>query len=143
MNNWKARSLWNVRQELDAELGDLIAWDKARWKQHWSRPPETTSRLPTDLQEMIFDFCQAWHDFVGPDLGLPRRDPNPSNPLLRFLDCCLKKALDEQRPAARTVLQLVHDHIRPAIRDDDEAKRREEEERARRPKVDLDELPPH
>ena len=128
-NNWKIRSLWNVRQETDTEIGNLDAWDKARWKHHWTRPPETTSRLPTTLQEMIFDLCQAWHDLIDEKLGLPRRDPNPNNPLLRYIDYCLTIALGEQRPAPKTVLQLVHDHIRPAIHAQAEEDRRHDEER--------------
>ncbi|CAN7173725.1 hypothetical protein [Mesorhizobium caraganae] len=121
-NNWKIRSLWDVRSDIVAEIGDLMSWDKARWKLHWTRPPSTTSQLPTDLQEMIYDFCQVWHDHIDPSLGLPRRDPNPSNPLIRFIDSCLKAPLGDQRPAPKTVLQLVHDHIRPAIREYDEAR---------------------
>ncbi|WP_027154435.1 hypothetical protein [Mesorhizobium sp. WSM2561] len=124
-NNWTVRSLWDVRCQIDAELGDLMAWDKARWKHHWSRPPETTSRLPANLQEMIFDFCQVWHDVVDDNLGLPRRDPNPTNPLLRFVDYCLSIALGDQRPASKTVLQLIADHIRPAIHADDGRRRKE------------------
>ncbi|GLQ78076.1 hypothetical protein GCM10007881_15920 [Mesorhizobium huakuii] len=128
-NNWRVRSLWDVRCDIEAELNDLMAWDKARWKHHWSRPPSTTSRLPVSLQEMIFDFCQVWHDLVDEKLGLPRRDPNPTNPLLRFIDYCLSIALGDQRPAAKTILQLIHDHIRPEIHAADEDNRRQEEQR--------------
>ncbi|MEI9410859.1 hypothetical protein [Mesorhizobium salmacidum] len=129
-NNWKVRSLWEVRRQIDAELGDLMAWDRARWKQHWSSPPMTTSRLPVNLQEMIFDFCQVWHDVVDETLGLPRRDPNPTNPLFRFVDYCLSIALGDQRPAPKTVLQLISRHLRPAIEAEDEQDRRRKEKRA-------------
>ncbi|ESY85799.1 hypothetical protein X739_16075 [Mesorhizobium sp. LNHC220B00] len=139
-NNWKVRSLWDVRRQIDAELGDLMAWDRARWKQHWSSPPMTTSRLPVNLQEMIFDFCQVWHDVVDDKLGLPRRDPNPANPLLRFVDYCLSVALGDRRPTPETVLDLITKHIRPAIRAEDEEVRRRKQERA---ELDVDsELPP-
>ncbi|MER8453099.1 hypothetical protein NKG60_24445 [Mesorhizobium sp. M1428] len=149
-NNWKIRSLWDVRCDISAEFGDLMSWDKARWKLHWTRPPSTTSRLPTDLQEMIYDFCQVWHDYVDPSLGLPRRNPNPSNPLIRFIDCCLKVPLGDQRPAPKTLLQLVQDHIRPVIREhDDRARQAEAAEEGRHPAkfepfgdVDLDPFEP-
>ncbi|UVC12837.1 hypothetical protein [Mesorhizobium onobrychidis] len=141
-NNWKMRSLWDVRQEIEAEILDLSSWDEARHDAHWTRAPETSSRLPTKLQEMTHDFCQAWHDIVDEKLGLPRRDPNPTNPLLRFIDYCLSIPLGDQRPAPKTILQLVHDHIRPAIHAEDEEDRMRAEKQQTSDRVDFDPFGP-
>jgi len=125
LRDWRVRSLWDLREDVESELGDILAHDKARWKHHWSRPPSTSSRLPQAVEELIFDVCQAWHDLVDPRLGLPRRDPDPWNPLLLFLDECLAIALGDDRPSSKTLLQLVSRHLRPAIRKDDQLRERE------------------
>lgn len=137
--DWLVRSVWNARKEVAAQHASLIGWDKARWKTHWTRPPATTSRLPEPLQELIFDLARIWHDHVDRDLGLPRRDPDPDNPLLRFIDAGLSLALGERRPKKSQLLQFVADHARPAIRkqqQDEEASR--EELRELREEVDSD-----
>ncbi|MHA6644579.1 hypothetical protein [Mesorhizobium sp. A623] len=139
-SNWTVRSLWNVRKEVETQYWDLVAWDKARWKLHWTRAPETTANLPSDLQELIHDLCQIWHDHVDEQLGLPRKDPNPDNPLLRFIDACLVVPLGDQRPPKKSVLDFVVKRIRPAIREAD-AESVREEERRRFKRVDLLPIP--
>ncbi|MGD9740738.1 MAG: hypothetical protein AB7O56_03465 [Bauldia sp.] len=114
-SRWDERTLWSLIADGNRRLGDLVAFEKGLWKHHWSRPVRTPSRLPWPVQKLIFDLCQIWHDHVSPRLGLPRRDPNPDNPLLRFVDTGLSLALAEGRPAKDTVLNVISKFIRPAI----------------------------
>lgn len=114
--DWNIRSLWIVRKEYETKYWDLLAWREFRGKDHWNRPPETSARLPADLQGLIHDLCQIWHDHVDARIRLPRKDPDPQNPVLRFIDECLSGALGDERPAMKTVLDFVSKHCRPLIR---------------------------
>ncbi|RWG82871.1 MAG: hypothetical protein EOQ69_15140 [Mesorhizobium sp.] len=115
-SDWLIRSIWNVRKEYEAQYWNLLAWYDSRWKDHWNRPPGSPARLPTDLQGLIQDLCQIWHDHVDRGLRLPRKDPEPDSPLLRFIDVSLTVPLGDQRPAKKTVLDFVSKHCRPLIR---------------------------
>ena len=127
--HWMVRGLWNIRLGIEAEIHDLDNWERAYSKnQLLPGSPQTRSRLPGNLQDLIYQLCRIWYDQVDKQLGLPRRSPNPDNPLLRFIDVCLAIVHGDRRPPKKTVLQLVQRFLRPAIFE--EARARAEEETA-------------
>lgn len=113
--DWIEKSLWLVIAQIRSRQRELYKSSKHMRKSHWAEFVVSNSRLPPATQELVFDLCQIWHDFVDPKLGLPRRDPSPSNPLLRFLDRLLAVAMAEGRPSAKTLLQYVQRVVRPAL----------------------------
>ncbi|WP_027231522.1 hypothetical protein [Phyllobacterium sp. UNC302MFCol5.2] len=114
--DWTMHNLWEVRKAFEREHLDLLEWNKFRKNDPLSRPPKSAVRLPADVQELIHDLCQIWHDHIDRQLGLPSRSPRPSNPLLRFIGACLTIALGDQRPADKTVLDFILKRSRPTIR---------------------------
>lgn len=74
------------------------------------------SRKLSLIEEALIErLARAWMRHVNPSLSLPRRDPNPTSPLLRFLDAMMEHAFGINRPEAKTVLTFLADHLRPAI----------------------------
>jgi hypothetical protein len=114
-SDWSVRSLWDVCQEVEDELSDIVSLEKAHWKHHPSRPPDTPSQLPTDVQELIYDLCVLWHNSVDKNLGLPSKTAGKENELLRFIDACFAIVLGGARPNSQTVKLFISRYIRPAI----------------------------
>ncbi|MEK1886052.1 MAG: hypothetical protein AAAB35_00430 [Phyllobacterium sp.] len=114
--DWHTHNLWEVRKDFEQQHRDLLEFHASRAKDHPSRQPTSAARLPADIQELIHDLCQIWHDHVDSQLRLPRKDPQPNNPLLRFIDECLTIALGNQRPAKKTLLDFILKRSRHAIR---------------------------
>jgi hypothetical protein len=115
-SEWALRNVWLAKVEAVEELMNLYAWDENR--DDVARIPklQTRSYLDLPLQQLITQLCWIWRDHVDEALGLPRRDPNPDNPLLRYLDAVLEIAMGERRPAKKTLLTFVADWVKPAIR---------------------------
>ncbi|MER9936130.1 hypothetical protein [Mesorhizobium sp. M0088] len=114
--DWMTCGLWERYKKIQTQLTDLGAYGDFRKKDHWSKPPWPGSRLSLLLQELIHSLCQVWHDHVDGQLGLPRRDTDPDNPLLRFVDACLTIAIGDLRPSKPTLLDFIAKRSRPEIR---------------------------
>jgi hypothetical protein len=133
-SDWEIRSLWDVAKSIDREWSGLEGWAEARTDEEYHQwgIPETPSRLPYFKMELISHFCRIWHDQVDAQLGLPRKDPNPDNPLLRFIDAGMAVCLGDKRPHKKTVLQMIAKYIKPAIQQEDKEevlRQKEEDER--------------
>jgi hypothetical protein len=138
-NDWEIRSLWDVAKSIDRQWSELDSWDEVRENEHWNVTPKSPSRLPPYQMELISHFSRIWHDHVDMQLGLPRKDPNPDNPLLRFVDAGMAICLGEKRPLKKTILQMVAKHIKPALlKEDEEEILRQEEENKMRERWDTD-----
>lgn len=127
-NDWEIRSLWNVAKSIRRECSGIEGAAEAHEDYQW-RTPDTPSRLPYFQMELISHFCRIWHGQVDSQLGLPRKDPNPDNPLLRFVDAGMMVCLGDKRPHKKTVLQMIAKHIKPAIQKEDEEELERKKER--------------
>lgn len=118
-NDWMLKSLWLVRNRLDEQIDGMTKFDKIRDSELFYSPPLTAGTLSISypVYSLINALCVVWQNEVDADLGLPRRDANPDNPLLRFIDICLNCILGDERPAKKTILQIVQRHIRPELQD--------------------------
>jgi hypothetical protein len=124
VRDWQVHNLWNVLVDAEAQLSSLYSVDKA-WDDHWAPLPDTASRVPRPVLALIHGLCVIWHSQVDSRLSPATKNPNPDNPLLRFLDKILEAAMGERRPSKTTVNLQVYNNIGPAIRR--EAARREVE----------------
>ncbi|MBZ9954312.1 MULTISPECIES: hypothetical protein [unclassified Mesorhizobium] len=113
--DWMTTGLWERYKKIHSQLSDLHAYGDFRSKDHWAKPPAPGSRMPLIVQELIHGLCQVWHDHTDARLGLPRRDPDPENPLLRFVDACLAIAIGDDRPGKATLLDFIARRSRPEI----------------------------
>ncbi|PAP92163.1 hypothetical protein CIT31_29855 [Mesorhizobium wenxiniae] len=107
------RTMWHLLSETWEWLNSAIQAEKIVEREHWNRGIESRSRLPEHIFNFIRDICVIWSRFVDPDLGLPRRDPDPDNPLIRFVRLPLEKLLGEHCPPNKTLHTAIIDHIRP------------------------------
>tara|TARA_R110002020_G_scaffold6361_13_gene26901 strand:+ start:1395 stop:2183 length:789 start_codon:yes stop_codon:yes gene_type:complete len=117
--DWSVRSLWNVREELERQRGDLMSLDKVRWRVRWERPPIARSSLERRQFEFIYGACSIWAVHVEPGkLPLPtagarnKDGTHKTNPLVRFVDGCLASALGKARPEIKTVVHTLLHHVR-------------------------------
>lgn len=104
---------------IDDARGELELWhwhDKLLDREHWSSMRhDTNSQLTQALQDLVFDLCYLWRDFVDPSLGLPRRDVDTDNPLIRYLMTVISKVVDEDPPKKMKLHTLVQTHLRPML----------------------------
>ncbi len=70
------------------------------------------SRFP----DMISDI---WYGVTG-SIKLPRKDPNPDSPLLRYVDAVLRHCIGNQRPDKASILNFISYYVKPQIIEDHE-----------------------
>jgi hypothetical protein len=119
--DWMTAGLWERYKKIHSQLSNFGAYGDFRSKDHWAQPPTPGSRLPLLAQEAVHGLCLVWHDHVDTRLGLPRRDPTPDNPLLRFVDACLSIATGGNRPGKATLLDFIARRSRTEIREEGSA----------------------
>jgi len=104
--------LWLARGYLIAE--HISLYETLEAADDWELTPRvyTSSRLNTNIQQLIGDLCEAWLG-IDPTIGLPDANGTPDNPLLRYLDACLNIVLGDKRPSKKTVLDFVKRQWKP------------------------------
>ena len=119
IDQWSIRSIWLVRKDYETQLINLVDCDHARAKDTWIGTWKTGSTLPHDMQDLIVALSRIWLSSVFSELKLGQRNPNTDNPLLRFIDSCLKIAVGENRPEKKTLHTFIQDHLRPKLKIED------------------------
>ncbi|MBB3998628.1 hypothetical protein GGR04_002476 [Aureimonas pseudogalii] len=102
------------------EIWNDVSSDAAASRNLLRKVDPSTARTPRKLEHktvtLIEALARSWVAHIDPDLALPRRDPNPTSPLLRFIDAMMLHALGADRPEPKVVLTFLADHVRPALR---------------------------
>ena len=122
--NWAIRSIWIIRLDLVRQLEDLQSIYEVRMEDQdavfGTNMEFNSSRISMPYQIYIRSLCSVWYDLTG-EIGLPSRDPEPDNPLLRFIDKLLEHSSKSIWPSKKSVLNFVAKYVRPSLRKEKEA----------------------